>query len=212
MYNDIFKSHSSHLKHPECMHLSENNNSRVFYEKNDNDCIEKYFLDDHIFKFECYAYNYLKTFDICVKIIHVQKNMIIYDTKNLISLFNCIQTCKPNLTLLLNELFSFVKSFEKYNFIHGNLHVHNIFLEKETFPYRFYIMDLDNAYIKRKDVEILNLLDMYNPTQPTHHESNNIDINFLISFLKKSLTKNNCNLKELLENCFKNIAGRPVFD
>ena len=158
MYNDIFKLHIDR----ECKNLTRYNkrNRRCFYEKNDEKCIEKYFLDNDVFKHECYIYNTLKTYDILVKIIHLQPNKITYDTKNLISLFRYIQKYKGklNLTLVFNELFCFVRNFKRYNFVHGNLNIHNIFVDKTTFKQtcKFYIMDLDNSYIEKKH-EILDL-------------------------------------------------------
>jgi hypothetical protein len=50
------------------------------------------------------------------------------------------------------ELFGFVASFKHYKFVHGNLHMDNIFVNAKTFDDvpRFYVIDLANAYIIRK--------------------------------------------------------------
>ena len=49
------------------------------------------------------------------------------------------------LRVLSNELFAFVNNFKKYNFIHGNLHIDNIYINIQDM-YQFFVIDLCNSY------------------------------------------------------------------
>lgn len=58
------------------------------------------------------------------------------------------------MSLILNELYSFINTFKKYNFVHGNLHIDNIFVKKisnelgeNRLTYDFKVIDLVNSYI-----------------------------------------------------------------
>lgn len=57
-------------------------------------------------------------------------------------------------SLILNELYSFINTFKKFNFVHGNLHIDNIFVKKSeniNNKYEFKIIDLVNSYILNKN-------------------------------------------------------------
>ena len=59
---------------------------------------------------------------------------------------------KFSLNLILNELFGMVCLFRNYNYIHGNLNVHNIYINTNTF--KFYIIDLSNSYILDYNIKL----------------------------------------------------------
>ena len=77
-----------------------------------------------------------------------------YFTNDKVSFYNYLELFKPNFKFVLNEIFSFVSKFNKYNFLHGNLHIHNIFVNPDTFlnKGRFYAIDFSNSYIYKQNV------------------------------------------------------------
>jgi hypothetical protein len=80
------------------------------------------------------------------------KLSLCYNIKDEISLHSYLDNYKPNITFLLNELFCFINKFKSYKFVHGNLHLHNIFLNPKTFLRKgnFYVIDFSNSYIIQK--------------------------------------------------------------
>ena len=56
------------------------------------------------------------------------------------------------MNLFLNELFSFVNLFRKYHFVHGNLSIDNVFLDKLLFEtdVKFVVLDYSNSFLQKK--------------------------------------------------------------
>jgi hypothetical protein len=79
-------------------------------------------------------------------------NKIEYETYDKISLFSYLNKHQSNKKFVMNELFCFINKFQKINFIHNNLHIHNIFVNENEFLGKghFYIIDLTNSDIKNE--------------------------------------------------------------
>lgn len=78
------------------------------------------------------------------------KNSCIYNLDNLVSLRHFLKTHKQHFTFIINEIFSYTCSFySNYFFIHGNLHIDNIFINENTFFNRpcFFVIDYSNSYL-----------------------------------------------------------------
>jgi hypothetical protein len=124
-----------------------------YCDKDKNNNIRRIFFDKNIFSHESNVYLNLltKNANITTNISIINNHELYYDTSNYINLRLYLTKHHKNLDLLINELFSFVNSFKKYNFIHGNLHIDNILLDitsnkKDNIINNFYIIDLSNSY------------------------------------------------------------------
>lgn len=79
--------------------------------------------------------------------------LLTYSTKNLVSVRTFLEKQpRINFAVFLHELYSFVNSFRKHCFLHGNLHVDNIFVHPVKFHTapRFFVIDYANSFILKK--------------------------------------------------------------
>jgi len=93
----------------------------------------------------------------------MKSNELIYFTKHYKSLRKLLSEINENknssskfkitFSLIINELFAYINTFKKYNFIHGNLHIDNIFIEIVDNQLFFYVIDLCNSYFTDNDTE-----------------------------------------------------------
>jgi hypothetical protein len=131
----------------ECKNINKYCNDCIF-EKDENKNIVKCFLNKDIYEWEVMTYLSLmdKSF---IPSMEVCDLSIVYSTRDMVSLYNYLKKNKgKNIKMLLNELYGFIKYLMKFNFIHGNLHIHNIFINQKTFndDPKFYLIDLSNSY------------------------------------------------------------------
>lgn len=92
-------------------------------------------------------------------LMSIVNNEITYHVKNFISLRNYLCKHIDNTTLIINELFMFINSFKNYDFIHGNLHIDNIFvdeLKSSNTKIIFCVVDLCNSYFTNELNKIKN--------------------------------------------------------
>lgn len=132
----------------ECKFLNKNNFRKYFYNKDNNNNIIKYYKNQYDLECELVVYTYLLNKRISNPICQVKHKRLSYITNDKISLYTYLTNqdkSKVNIPLVLNELFSFVNTFKKYNFLHGNLHLHNIFIDPKN--KKFSVIDLTNAFI-----------------------------------------------------------------
>lgn len=114
--------------------------------------IRRLCFNPDIYNYETYIYLTLlaKNSDIpCL--MSIKDNEIIYHVKDHSSLRNYIWKNLDNITLIMNELFVFINNFKKYNFVHGNLHIDNIFvnnLNSCDTKLEFHCIDFCNSYIE----------------------------------------------------------------
>lgn len=125
-------------------------NKSIFYRDSQNNII-KTFVNNFMYKNEIDIYLYLLDKNITL-LSTPNKLSLCYNIKYEISLYSYLDNYKSNITFLLNELFCFINRFKSYKFVHGNLHLHNIFLNPKTFVQKgkFYVIDFSNSYIIQK--------------------------------------------------------------
>jgi hypothetical protein len=159
--DNIFKTIST-KRDSECNYLTKMCFQQCVYEKDLSSNITKYCSLQEVFEWETIIYIYLLDKNIS-PIIHIKGNNLRYDTNDKLSLYQYIKNgCKKepdnavstkldtvSIKLLLNELFGFVCKFRSFYFLHGNLHVHNIFVNPDTFIRRgrFYVIDFSNSFL-----------------------------------------------------------------
>ena len=132
----------------ECKFLNKNNFKKCFYNKDTNNNIIKYYKNQFDLECELVVYTYLLNKKISNPIYQVKHKHLSYITNDKVSLYTYLtnkEKFKVNIPFVLNELFSFVNTFKKYNFLHGNLHLHNIFIDPQN--KKFSVIDLTNAFI-----------------------------------------------------------------
>lgn len=82
-----------------------------------------------------------------------QTNVMVYGTKNMVSVKTYLMSHKNgNTTLFFNELFSFVNTFKAKGFVHGNLHMGNIFVKKRLKGLQFAVIDYANSYLLSRGI------------------------------------------------------------
>lgn len=115
-----------------------------------NQNIRRLCFNPDIYYHESYIYlSLLRKDSNITSMISVINNEIIYHVKSYCSLRNYILKNISNLSIVFNELFKFISIFKNYNFVHGNLHIDNIYVnEKKSTDTRvfFCIIDLCNSY------------------------------------------------------------------
>lgn len=147
---NIFKSWDSiRSNDSECMYLNKYCLQKCYCEKDNDNNISKYFIDKEIFNWEIEVYTKLLDKKITPKIEINADKYLTYIVSDKVSIYTFLLKNKTYTKFVLNELYSFVKKFNTYNFLHGNLHLHNIYIDPDKFlsKGRFYIIDFSNAYI-----------------------------------------------------------------
>lgn len=201
------------------------------FEKDDDKNMAKIFKYKDMYEWELLMYFTMmdRKFIPCVTPENLR---IIYNTKEMVSLYTYLEKNKisiMDLKMILNELFGFVKNLMKYKFLHGNLHIHNIFIDPNTFKNNitFYIIDLSNSY-KFKNlqnypyVEDTNPLGIHNTWRSSFvgekYIKSNTDINllywdlFTIYISLKIYLKNDISTLVYLEHIIKNYIKDTILD
>lgn len=114
--------------------------------------IIRYFDNDDLYKWEISVYLKLIEIDSHITPLITSKNYeICYELEGYYSLRNFLNNIEnkkdEEIILILNEVYSFINTFKKYNFVHGNLHIDNIFIKKTNNLYDFRVIDYVNSYI-----------------------------------------------------------------
>lgn len=147
---NMFKSWDSiRSNDSECIYLNKYCLQECYCEKDINMNISKFFIDKEIFNWEIEVYTKLLNKKITPEIEINSDKYLTYIVSDKVSVYNFLLKNKTYIKFVLNELYSFVKKFNKYNFLHGNLHLHNIYIDPDKFlsKGRFYIIDFSNSYI-----------------------------------------------------------------
>jgi RIO-like serine/threonine protein kinase len=162
---NIFKKISKKID-PVCYNNNKKSQRLCFYEKDKNDNIEKYFINENMFNWEVKVYLYLIDKNI-VSLASSEKQKIIYSTNDKTPLFDILKNDDKNSKNTLNNLFSFINKFKKIDFIHGNLHLYNIFVDKENmftlidFSYSSFKGICTNLFHEKYNNFDKNLIDFY---------------------------------------------------
>jgi hypothetical protein len=140
----------------ECKFLTQLNFQNCYYEKcDDKKNIIKRCFDFAVLEWESIVYLYLVDKRIA-PLMTFKENNLYYETSDKISLYEYIRGNNPHIKFLLNELFGFVSKFRNYNFLHGNLHVHNVFINPDLFIRKghFYVIDYSNSFLLDKSSKL----------------------------------------------------------
>lgn len=153
--NNIFKQD---IIDPECCLLNKWKRTfgTHFYEKASTSIV-KYYQDENNFATEIILHQYLSNKKITTDFkFNLENKQLSYILDDKISLYNYLETCNESdglLRVLLNELFAFVNKFKKYNFVHGNLHIANIFVNPKTL--KLYTIDFTHScFLSKQDTSV----------------------------------------------------------
>jgi hypothetical protein len=124
-------------------------------ESKNSDNIIRLFDNNELYKWETKIYLKLVNSEIVPLINTNKESNIIYILNEYVSLRRFLKEKENynNTNLILNELYSFINTFKKYNFVHGNLHIDNIFIKQnmnDKIKYDFKVIDYVNSYIKNE--------------------------------------------------------------
>lgn len=113
--------------------------------------ITKFFNSNEVYQWESNVYVSYIDKNI-FPLVSPKGKQLTYFVKDMVSLRTFLKTGKPNMSYTLNELFSYIRSFRNYKFLHGNLHIDNIFLNPKTFDMRahFFVIDYANSYVLKR--------------------------------------------------------------
>ena len=104
--------------------------AKLFFNKNKNNDLVKQFADREAYRQEINTYLQFLGKNIFPLTSPFEINSIILHTNGSMSLRSFLQNRPtPNLNLLLNELFCFVKQLKEHNFVHNNLTIDNVFVK-----------------------------------------------------------------------------------
>lgn len=134
---------------------------KCFYETNKQNNIVKYFVTHDVYKWETSVYLYLLHRNITPLASITNKQQICYQTSDTYTLYEYMSSC-DNIHFLLNEAFSFVKSFTSFGFVHGNANVFNILVNRKSKgqELHFFVIDFSNSYIINDNPEYTRSLDL----------------------------------------------------
>ena len=144
----VHKNPLTFTKDKECELISKFSLYKCRFERDAKNNIIKFLPNNYMYNKEIKIYLYLLDKHITL-LSTPSKSCLYYHIKDKISLYSFINQYKPNIKFVLNELFCFINKFISYKFVHGNLHIHNIFINPHTFMQKanFYIMDFSNSNI-----------------------------------------------------------------
>lgn len=144
----------------ECRLLNNECIQDCIYDRDDDKNITKYFKSQDVFQWESTVYVSYLDKNIFPLVTPREKhgccssNALIYVVKDMISLRQYLKSSswKQNMSYILNELLSYIGGFKTHKFLHGNLHIDNIFLNPKTFDKKahFFVIDYANSYILKR--------------------------------------------------------------
>lgn len=149
--NNIFKKISTKIDSI-CYHNNKKGERLCFYEKDKDNNIEKYFVHENTFNWEVKVYLYLIDKKI-VPLASAGKQKLIYSTNDKTPLFDVLKKDYKNAKYILNNLFNFINKFKKIDFVHGNLHLYNILVDKKN---RFTLIDFNYSFFKNTTTNLFN--------------------------------------------------------
>lgn len=126
---------------------------KFYFQLNSDGNIVKHVPNNDYFEWECNMYKYLlKNQKLPISLpITPSKDCFIYQTNTMKPLIEILSDKKKK-NFILNELFSYVFNFRHCNFVHGNLHIYNIFYDNQT--KQFYCLDLSDSNFIENNINI----------------------------------------------------------
>ena len=157
--NNIFKSKEDDKvfkDSSQCFLLNYDQHGKSYFFKDTQNCVHRIFFTSsgNEYQYESSVYlNLLKqNSGLTVLMSPVKKNEMLYFTNDFCSLRHFLKTqAKHQIQKILFAVFEFINTFRNYNFIHGNLHLDNIFIltdnnDKEEFTFK--VIDFTNSHVK----------------------------------------------------------------
>jgi hypothetical protein len=131
----------------ECNYLNNKCIQPCICKKDSTNNIFKVCNSQNVFEWEAHIYLSFLDSELFPQ-VSASNQKIMYLTSGMVSLRTYLNTKPKYSSFVLNELFSFVKSFKSHCFLHGNLHIDNVFLFPGTFKSspRFFVIDYANSY------------------------------------------------------------------
>jgi hypothetical protein len=143
----IFKKLSKNMSNKECFYLNLLCNQDCYCKIDEEKNIKRICFNNDVYNHEKHIYLTLLKYNANIStMISIHKNEIVYITNNLVSLRTFLINNKSHISLIINETFAFINKFKQYHFIHGNLHIDNIYINIKN-GYTFHVIDLCNSYI-----------------------------------------------------------------
>lgn len=136
----------------ECTFLNNNCIQSCICNRDINNNITKYFNSAEVYKWESNVYVSFLDKDI-FPLVTPKDKQLTYNVKDMVSLRTYFKNSnKLNMSYTLNELFSYIRGFRNIKFLHGNLHIDNIFLNPQVFNKRahFFVIDYANSYVLKR--------------------------------------------------------------
>jgi hypothetical protein len=127
-----------------------------YFQENTDKNIVKHVPNKNYIHWECQMYKYLlKNQKTPISVpITISNNCVIYQINKLKTLTEILKNKKTK-NFILNELFAFVFNLKNCNFVHGNLHIYNVFYDH--LYNQFYLLNLsDSNFIRKENLEIPN--------------------------------------------------------
>jgi hypothetical protein len=146
-HENIFKT-ISNRRDSDCIELNNLCYQDCVFDKNTNNDIVKHCKTNSVYVWETIVYLYLLDKKISPLVTGGDGNTITYKTNSKISLYRYLKQNRETakIKIILNELFGFVCKFRDFNFLHGNLHIHNIYVNPDKTG-RFYVIDFSNSFL-----------------------------------------------------------------
>lgn len=158
MYKNLFKQVSTTL---ETLDVNKYSNHTECRFTNTKEGLSRTYSDISILNWETFVYFYLddKMPGITPEMVIMGDN-ILYKTKGMVPLKVFLSKNIKMYSCIINELVSFIRTFKKIGFVHGNLHISNIYIDTSSPSpspsssqfYKFYIVDFANSYIENFDI------------------------------------------------------------
>lgn len=151
------------------------------YVSNDHLLI-KHFEHKTLFEWEAYIYSRISKIvpDLC----DLGDREMTYDLTNLTSIRKILRENDNDFENLCNNLFLFIDSFKKYSFIHGNLKIDNIFIDKNG---NFSVIDFTHSNVN------LIMFNQYSDFYSLYNSILNVvskdHVNYLDSVFQKHISK-----------------------
>ncbi len=139
------------LRHDDdaCLYLNNKCIQPCVCERDSSNNITKIFTSQDVFEWESHVYMSLVDSNLFPPVSPLPDKRLTYMIGDMVSLRTYIKTTKHRMSLVLNELFSYICTFKEHKFLHGNLHIDNVYVNPKSFDNtpHFFVIDYANSYV-----------------------------------------------------------------
>ena len=154
-FKNVFENFIGDNKVIDCIHLNNKCMQDCYCELNNENNVVKNVGCNELFNWERTVYTELLKYNIFPKVDFCLNNKIIYKINKMKSLRKYLKS-KTNISILINELFSFIKSLNELGYCHGNLHIDNMMITKNEGKFEFRLIDYINSYLFYLEIQEVN--------------------------------------------------------